>query len=914
VSLRFLLWGSAVRGISSRLSYASAGVALVVGLTALGVSGHGLPALGLQLRSGQAWLANEANHSISFIDGYSGEVVSQVAVNDVTSRVVNTAQGAVVVNTSGHLVSVSNDDFSVTSSVELLSGRPVTAAAGQSTMYAVNLAAGEIQQVDPSEPQLPPVGLPVYIGSKIVSPVVAPDGSLYVGIPKTGSVGRVLDGSLNIIRGVAAPGSTLDVVLAGSQPVVADLTSGVLTPLGATAVAGLGRHLPAGALPVRQLTGSDSVTGLVGVVSPGAVTGFNVLTGAGLTTSLPPGSNPASAVMQGRNVVLISSSSPDVLSVNTADHAIRTYTMPGAQPPTQLTVQDGLVFVNAPDGPDALVINGAGQSRQVTKYTSPPPPPQQKPVQLPQTTLTKTPSSHPGSSKKKSGQGTTKTSGGGTIGSPKPPGAPVSPVAVAGNAAATVSWGAAADNGSQITQYELSWSGGSTGSEALSGGKLSATVTGLTNGSAYTFTVRAQNAVGTGPAVTTTPVTPSSTVPAQPAGVTATAANDDGSVSLTWTEPGNGDQVQSYTVTNVNTGTTTTGITGTSVTIPGVVTTASAFTSPPTTYTFTVAAVDSGGRESPVSGASNAVAPFLAPGTPAVDTNAIEYSTNGTSAALSVSCDAACQMGSTAASYTVTVTGGTAQVAPVTQTAAAGGAATTVTVTGLAPNTSYTAQVTATDAGGDSTAAADALAVPLATVGPPAITGATLSQPAAGTSPEIDVAVTVNPGGESSSCTYSISVSGGGSATDISCATTSPVAIAVPTYSTSYTATVTASNDAGAATAFNSASGTSSLKALVANASIAFGSCPGGKYCGSDSHLQPSPGFNSTTNDPIVDGGSTVDASCQTTGTPTVAGTVSGYTSPSDVWLKVSTSVGDGYMSNYYFADPSTVTADLPAC
>ena len=64
-------------------------MALVVGLAALGMSGHGLPALGMQLRSGQAWLANAANHSISFIDGYSGEVVSQVAVPGESGQVVN---------------------------------------------------------------------------------------------------------------------------------------------------------------------------------------------------------------------------------------------------------------------------------------------------------------------------------------------------------------------------------------------------------------------------------------------------------------------------------------------------------------------------------------------------------------------------------------------------------------------------------------------------------------------------------------------------------------------------------------------------------------------------------------------------------------------------------------------------------
>ena len=163
-----------------------------MGLAALGIGGHGLPALGMQLRSGQAWLANAANHSISFIDGYSGDVVSYVNVpgEAASGQVVNTADGAVVVGPDGHLISVSNDSFITTNSVELLSGQLTAAAGGPNALYAINKSAGQVQQVNPDSPQLPPIGLPISVGSRIVTPVVAPDGSLYFGIPKTGSVGH----------------------------------------------------------------------------------------------------------------------------------------------------------------------------------------------------------------------------------------------------------------------------------------------------------------------------------------------------------------------------------------------------------------------------------------------------------------------------------------------------------------------------------------------------------------------------------------------------------------------------------------------------------------------------------------------------------------------------------------------------
>jgi hypothetical protein len=79
------------------------------------------------------------------------------------------------------------------------------------------------------------------------------------------------------------------------------------------------------------------------------------------------------------------------------------------------------------------------------------------------------------------------------------PSAPGSVSAVPGDKRATVRWTAPADNGSPITSYTVTASpGGAT--VTVAGTSRSAVVTGLTNGTAYTFTVKATNAAGTGPA------------------------------------------------------------------------------------------------------------------------------------------------------------------------------------------------------------------------------------------------------------------------------------------------------------------------------------------------------------------------------------------------------------------------------
>jgi hypothetical protein len=194
---------------------------------------------------------------------------------------------------------------------------------------------------------------------------------------------------------------------------------------------------------------------------------------------------------------------------------------------------------------------------------------------------------------------------------PVAPSAPTGVTATAGNGTAQVSWTAPNNGNSPITSYSITPATGTTTlpPTVITGNPpaTSATISGLTNGVTYTFTVTATNAVGTSPAsAASNAVTPTApTVPGAPTGVTATVGN--AAATVTWTAPGNGGSaITSYTVTPYLAGVaqSTTSVTGsppaTKVTVSGLTNGSS--------YTFTVTATNAIGKGNP-SSASNAVTP-----------------------------------------------------------------------------------------------------------------------------------------------------------------------------------------------------------------------------------------------------------------------------------------------------------------
>jgi uncharacterized protein (TIGR02145 family) len=391
------------------------------------------------------------------------------------------------------------------------------------------------------------------------------------------------------------------------------------------------------------------------------------------------------------------------------------------------------------------------------------------------------------------------------------PDAPTSPVATAGNAQASVAFTAPSYNGgSPISGYTVT---SSPGGFTATGASSPLTATGLTNGTSYTFTVIATNAVGNSVASAASAAVTPATVPNAPTSIVATAGNAQASVAFTAPSFNGGSTITGYTVTSSPGGFTATGASS-PLTVTGL--------SNGTSYTFTVIATNAVGN-SVVSVASTAVTPAIVPNAP---TNIVATAGN---AQASVAFTApAFNGGSTITGYTVTSSPGGFT---------ATGSSSPLTVTGLSNGTSYTFTVIATNAVGNSVVSAASAAVTPATV-----PDAPISPVATAGNAQASIAFTAPSFNGGSTITgYTVtSTPGGFTATGAS----SPLTVTGLSNGTSYTFNVIATNAVGNSVA--SVASTAVTPATVPNAPTSIVATAG--------NIQVSVAFTA----PASNGGSTI--------------------------------------------------------
>ncbi|GLZ40410.1 Ig-like domain-containing protein [Actinokineospora sp. NBRC 105648] len=227
------------------------------------------------------------------------------------------------------------------------------------------------------------------------------------------------------------------------------------------------------------------------------------------------------------------------------------------------------------------------------------------------------------------------------LGVPDAPGTPV-PGRTTLSKVVELSWTTPANNGAPIETYEVGYDGGT---QSCAGSPCS--ITGLTNGREYSFSVKARNLVGWGKPSGRSAGAKPDEVPGAVGGLTASRPQD-GSVLLDWTPPKNeGSAVTRYEITWTGGGRTTASSGATSATASGL--------DNDTVYTFTVVAVNA---EGPGPATSTTGQSAGAPSRPNAPTFTAAQSADQSSRAVQVSWGAVSANGPGPVTYTVQRTGG----------------------------------------------------------------------------------------------------------------------------------------------------------------------------------------------------------------------------------------------------------------
>jgi hypothetical protein len=265
-----------------------------------------------------------------------------------------------------------------------------------------------------------------------------------------------------------------------------------------------------------------------------------------------------------------------------------------------------------------------------------------------------------------------------------------------GDGTVRLDWTDPAD--ADLASVEIAWTPGG-GSASVSKGTRTYTATGLTNGTAYTFTVKAKDAAGNLSGGETAAATPADTTP--PAKVTGLGATGgDGTARLDWTDPADAD-LASVEIAWTPGGGSASVSKGTGTYIAtGLVN--------GTAHTFTVKAKDAAGN---LSGGETAAA-TPADTTPPAKVTGLEAAAGDGRVTLTWTDPADTDLASVEIAWTPG--GGSASVSKGTRT---------YTATGLANGTAYTFTVKAKDNAGNLSGGETAAATPADTTPPAKVTG-----------------------------------------------------------------------------------------------------------------------------------------------------------------------------------------------
>ncbi|WP_217212557.1 hypothetical protein [Streptomyces sp. AC550_RSS872] len=323
-----------------------------------------------------AWLAGGTKGEVVHAHGLTGEVDGKaalpagmaghpvsVAQDGRTTLVLDERTGRVVRIDAAQLTAAQSADYGA-AGLQLVSGGAYA--------YVVDPARGTVQLIDPAKTtaESPPVPLDGKPGAAVVDG----EGTLWVPLPDSGTVVPFVEGLKGTAVKVADAGHDLTLTVAGGRPVVTDGTAATTKVLSTSGVRGafdLGDAFAvADPADVLVPAGTDGSAVPVLAAGTGDLVVVDVHSRHTLRVRVPTeGQVLGAPQLLGERVYIPDESTGRLLVYDTALSAlaepIRIADGPGE---LELFVQDGLLWVNDPDGAAAAVIDADGEVRRISKY------------------------------------------------------------------------------------------------------------------------------------------------------------------------------------------------------------------------------------------------------------------------------------------------------------------------------------------------------------------------------------------------------------------------------------------------------------------------------------------------------------------------------------------------------------------
>ncbi|WP_309114275.1 fibronectin type III domain-containing protein [Saccharothrix sp.] len=325
----------------------------------------------------------------------------------------------------------------------------------------------------------------IDVGGELGNPVATEDGTVWLHRVDTGALCKLARGTTVPSCPASAPaGHKGGLTVVGGKPVFVDTTADTMR-----AVEGNGPERPLGTdVPEETRVAAADVDGRVSILDPAGT--LYLVDSAPVVGDRPAAKNVVVDLEEGQytgpettgsTIAVLDHGSGRLVTYDSAGTRRQVTPVPPESGKPRLTkADDERVYVEGGEGKHVLVVDPGGAVTEVpverkpqptTTTTTPPPP-------APTTTTEQVTRQNP------------------PVIAAGPPGAPSGVTATPGSGSAVVTWGPAADNGAPVTAYHVTWNGGGL---TVPGSQRSATVNGLADGTAYTFTVVAENRVGRGP-------------------------------------------------------------------------------------------------------------------------------------------------------------------------------------------------------------------------------------------------------------------------------------------------------------------------------------------------------------------------------------------------------------------------------